>query len=391
MNRSRRTLALALLALALLGCGAASTDAPETPQTLLDRGRILREREDFAAADAALTDALERVDATTPDGRDLLSEIYLERGVTRERLERPEEAEADYTSALEQDPQLARALNNRAAVRAGGGRLEEALADWDAALLADPGDRLALSNRALARQEAGDFAGALEDAANWERLAPGEYGPAYRKGSILAARGEADAAAEAFDEAIRRAAAAPPEVDRTPFAAAFREKAAALRSLGRPLDAAAAWDEAVRRDPRLATTPEAAATAALAATLNALKGKGFAPADAPAPDGFDLLVKRDDGDPVPVLLAEPAADGAFVLSGEQLRRLEAAPTAWIAVPTGAGSSEGGARLHRAADALRRGPRPVRFLIPGEDPPPPSVGPAPAPLPTPAPLPEPTAG
>ena len=168
-------LAASLCSGALIGCGPEAADAPAASASLLERARVLREREDHAAAEAALTEALEaEEDATGEDAAAARAELYLERGITRERLDRPAEAEADYTAAVTSDPTLARAWNNRAAVRAGAGRLDEALADWDAALAADPGDELALANRALGRQEAGDFDGALEDAATWERRAAGD-------------------------------------------------------------------------------------------------------------------------------------------------------------------------------------------------------------------------
>ena len=365
----------ALLCVALLaGCGPAAPDAA-APADPLERARVLRERGEFGEADDALTAAL----ADSP-GEARAAELYLERGVTRERLDRPADAEADYTAALDREPANVRALNNRAAVRAQSGRMTEALADWDAALAADPDDRLSLANRALARQETGDYDGALADAAAAETLAPGSFGPAHRKGAILLARGDAAGALAALEDAQRRAdgEAAAGEVDAAAFAPAWRDAAAALRRLNRPKEAAEAWAGAVRRDPRLAATPEATAAAALAAAVDALEQAGFAPAAAPAPAGFDLLVTGGGNETVPVLLAEPAAGGAFVLSGEDLSLLNAAPAAWVAVPT-----DGGAALHRAAAALARGARPVRFLVPppaGGDAPSVRSAPAPAPLP-----------
>ncbi|MFH5804471.1 tetratricopeptide repeat protein [Alienimonas sp. DA493] len=383
----RVALLTVLSSLALIGCGGNETNAPATPAALVERARVLRERDDHAGADEALTEALAAIpeaDAgATVDDRALRAEALLERGITREQMDRLADAEADYTAALALDDTLSRAWNNRAAVRASAGRLEEALQDWDAALAADPADELALANRALGRQEAGDFAGALEDAAAWERLSAGTFGPAYRKGTILLAQGENAAAVEALTEATRRAAAAPTD-DPASFAVAWRELATALRRVGKPRESAAAWAEAVARDPRMASSAEAIAAQFVSAAVDALGERGFAPAGQPAPEGFDLLVTREDGDAVPALLAEPAADGAFVLSLEQLDRLEAAPGAWIAVPQEDTSEGARVTLHRAGEALRRGPRPVRFLIPPDGPPAlePTAAPAPAPLPSP---------
>ncbi|QDT14598.1 tetratricopeptide repeat protein [Alienimonas californiensis] len=377
----------ALCSLALIGCGANEASAPTTPAALVERARVLRERDDLAGAEEALTQALaaipEAASGATTDDDALRAEALLERGITREQRDRPEDAEADYTAALALDGTLSRAWNNRAAVRASGGRLEEALEDWDAALAADPGDELALANRALARQEAGDFEGALKDAAAWERLAAGTFGPAYRKGTILLAQGENAAAVEALTEATRRAAAVQTD-DPASFAVAWRELATALRRVGQPRESAQAWAEAVGRDPRLASSAEAIAAQFVSAAVDALEKRGFAPAGRPAPEGFDLLMNREDGAPVPVLLAEPAAGGAFVLSLEQLGRLEAAPEAWIAVPEEDTSEGARVTLHRAGEALRRGPRPVRFLIPADAPPTVEATPAPAPEPVPVP-------
>ena len=362
---------LAAVLLFLVGCGPEPAAAPAPGAgALLERGRLLRERDDPAAAEEALTAGLDAVPAD-PRGDDaaLAAELYLERGVARERRGADAAAEADYTAAVRADPTLARAWNNRAAVRARAGRIAEALADWDRCLDLEPDSVQALLNRALARQETGDFDGALADAAAAGRLAPEGFGPVYRRGAALLARGDAPAALEPLEEAARRAGP-----DDAAAALALRDRAAALRALGRVGKSAEAWSAAVRRDPALARTADALAAAALADVAAALGAFDLTPAGTPPPAGFDLLA-RPAGDPGggetrPILIAEAAAGGAFALSGEALKLLERTPTALVAAPDG-----GGVTLLDAAEVFARRPRPVRFLVP-----PAAPASAPAPLP-----------
>ncbi|NNJ27802.1 tetratricopeptide repeat protein [Alienimonas chondri] len=378
----RLPLLTALLCSAFLGCGSESNEAPATADSLLERGRIQREREDFPAAEKTYTEALAVAADETEDDRVAKAELYMERGIARERQERLADAEEDYSAALELDPKLARAWNNRAWVRAGQGRVQQALKDWDQALAVDPADELALANRAMFRQQTEDYEGALEDVETWERLSAGSFGPAYRKGTILLAKGETDAAIEALREAIRRGDATP-DVDPSAFASVWWELSTALRQAGKPREAGEAWAEAVRRDSRLAATQEAVANLASEGALDALQEAGFVPTGDPPPRGFDLVVSRDGGEPTPVLLAEAGDDGGFLLSVEELTRLEQNGAAWIAVQT-----ENGSTLHRAAEALRRGPRPVRFLIPADgllEAEPFAIEPAPTPAPAPPPV------
>ena len=347
---------LALITIAAAGCDAGPPAAPPAPTAaaLLERGKLLRERGETDAAGEALTAGLglPADDATT-------AELYFERGVARERAGDDAAAEADYSAALEQDPQLARAWNNRAAVRARGGRLGEALADWDRCLALEPDAVRPLLNRALARQETGDFGGALADAAAAGDLAPGAFGPAYRAGAALLAEGAPAAALGPLDEAARLAG------DDATAALAHRDRAAALRALGRIEESGEAWAEAVRRDRALLRTPEAAAAAALAGVAAALAEDGLAPTGSPPPAGFDLAVGKG-GETRPVLIAEPAAGGACVLSADDLRLLEATPAALVAVP---GEP---VRTLTAGEVFARGPRAVRFVVPPKAAAPPPV-------------------
>ena len=353
-----------------VGCDLEPAAPPAPgPGALLERGRLLRERDDPAAAESTLAAGLAALPGDpTGDDATLAAELHLERGVARERSGDDAGAESDYAAAVILDPTLARAWNNRAALRARDGRLTAALADWDRALELEPRSVQFLLNRALARQEAGNYDGALADAAAADGFAPGTFGPLYRRGAALLAKGELLAALDPLAEAARRAG-----TDAATAAAAHRDRAAALRGLGRVGESAAAWAAAVAANPALARTADAAAAAALAATVAALGERGLIPTDSPPPPGFDLLAAAPEGDqggdPRPVLIAEPAAGGAFVLTGEELGLLEATPAALVAVPTGDGVA-----LHAAAEVFARGPRPVRFLVP------PPATEAPPPLP-----------
>ncbi|MEM9702002.1 MAG: hypothetical protein AAF907_06120, partial [Planctomycetota bacterium] len=183
-------------------------------------------------------------------------------------------------------------------------------------------------------------------------------------------------------DAIQRVESTP-EAAPSDVAVIWYALATALRQSGRARPSQEAWQNAMDRDPRFANTQEAVGMRAYVAALDAFEARGWAPTGEAPPPGFELLVAQDGGAPAPVMLAEPTPDGGFLLSVEELDRLKAAENAWIAV-----SNDRATTLHRASEALRRGPQPVRFRIPPETPPvsptagDPATGPTPAPSPQP---------
>jgi putative thioredoxin len=125
-------------------------------------------------------------------------------GESRLAEARPDEAEARFRAALEEEPRHPRALLGLARVQAAGGRLDEALAQLayvsPASGVAEEAERLAAELRTRAGA-AGEDVEALR-----ARVAetPDDLDARIALGRGLAARGEHEAALEALLEAVRR-------------------------------------------------------------------------------------------------------------------------------------------------------------------------------------------
>jgi tetratricopeptide (TPR) repeat protein len=89
-----------------------------------------------------------------------------------EAVEHMEKAVADYTSAIELDPQYAKAYNNRGNARASLGDEERALQDYDTALELDDSLVLAYFNRGLIHYRLGEYEDAIADLGMYLELVP---------------------------------------------------------------------------------------------------------------------------------------------------------------------------------------------------------------------------
>lgn len=89
-----------------------------------------------------------------------------------EAVEHMEKAVADYTSAIELDPQYAKAYNNRGNARASLGDEERALQDYDTALELDDSLALAYFNRGLIHYRLGEYEDAIADLGMYLELVP---------------------------------------------------------------------------------------------------------------------------------------------------------------------------------------------------------------------------
>ena len=121
----------------------------------------------------------------------------------------------DYTEALTIDPQLAAAYNNRGNARADLGQLDGALDDFNSAICIEP--------------------------------KPRGYRVYFNRANVWAEKREFDRAIADYDRTIS---------DDPLFAPAYLERGKLRAALGRSVEAAADFDEALRLDPRL-KLPEA--------------------------------------------------------------------------------------------------------------------------------------
>jgi tetratricopeptide (TPR) repeat protein len=184
---------LLLLALALLvaACGSpmdAGPPAPESAEEYKERGESLAEEGKYPEAidhfSAALEMGPEDAETYFLRGRahyDYATQLSLDLTGQRpeavpflpdEVAERLELAVTDYTSAIELDPQYAKAYNNRGNARAMLGDLEGALEDYDQALELDDQLDLTYFNRGVIHYRLRNYEASILDLEMYVDLVP---------------------------------------------------------------------------------------------------------------------------------------------------------------------------------------------------------------------------
>ncbi len=169
---------------------------PDHPRLLVQRGssRELLGLEDEALAD--FSRAIE-VDPGYVPGWGRRAKLRAARGDRSGAID-------DWTGAIEADPDLPQSWTERAILRLEAGDAPGAIEDLDVAVRAGPGLALAWHHRGRARRATGDLAGAAADLARAAELDP-HWQPLEELAVVLAASGDPDGAARAFEEALRRA------------------------------------------------------------------------------------------------------------------------------------------------------------------------------------------
>jgi len=202
------------------------------------RGRCHAARGDSPAALADYAEAVEADPENAP-------RVLLWRAALRFETEDYAAAEADCTAALQHQPDDADAYHLRGAVRQQAGDGDGAEDDFSAAVARDPGHGPARLGRAVCRFLRKDFAGVVADCDAAIRLLPNLARVFELRGSALKMLGRPDEALHDFDEAVRLAPqAAMPFNYRAGAHYARRDYAAAARD----------HLEALKRDPRSAAT-----------------------------------------------------------------------------------------------------------------------------------------
>ncbi|HEY1710197.1 MAG TPA: tetratricopeptide repeat protein [Rhizomicrobium sp.] len=174
-----------------------------------DPGVVLRavvaalNNDDPAGADTLASQAL----ATGMLSEEDRARVLLNRGLAREKLQRPGDALGDYDAALALDTlqpmDKARALFDRGVVYDEMGRDDEAIADYSAALKLDPDFAAALNNRANVWRRAGRLDDAKRD--YLASLAAGNHQPEfsdYGMGQIAEAEHDPSAARDWYGKAL---------------------------------------------------------------------------------------------------------------------------------------------------------------------------------------------
>ncbi len=168
---------------------------------------------------------------------------FLNRGVARQSKKDWAGAIADYTRAIELNPQNALALNNRGLVKMEKGDLDGALADYDRALQINPRNWEIRTNRGVIKQRMKDIDGAEADYDIAIKLYH-KYAPARRnRASIRLAKKDLAGALDDCNYAI--------EANKND-AAAYQLRGEIAAAMGKPDAANLDFEHASRLDPKFA-------------------------------------------------------------------------------------------------------------------------------------------
>ena len=168
---------------------------------------------------------------------------YNNRGYAYAALGEYEKAIADCDQAIELDPEMAMAYSNRGGTYLNLGEYEKAIADCDQAIELDPEMAMAYNNRGEAYLNLGEYEKAIADYDRAVELDP-EMAMAYNnRGYAYAALGEYEKAIADCDQAI--------ELD-PELAMAYSNRGGTYLNLGEYEKAIADCDQAIELDPEMA-------------------------------------------------------------------------------------------------------------------------------------------
>lgn len=165
---------------------------------------------------------------------------HFNRGLAYWRLNDADRAIAEYSAALQFEPNYAKALYNRGLAWRRKGDDKAALADYTAAIAADQKFAVAYTARSSVREVAGDLAGAAVDLEEAIRLDPKAPVPFSNLARLQLRTSQLDAAVENLDHAI--------ELDPN-FADAHNNRGYAFLLTGEAERALADFDTAIRLKP----------------------------------------------------------------------------------------------------------------------------------------------
>jgi tetratricopeptide (TPR) repeat protein len=130
------------------------------------------------------------------------AEAYYESGLKKQNEGDLDGALADYTRAIQLNPNYTEAHNNRGNIKGAKGDREGAIADFDRAIGLDPKHKTSYNNRGVQRLEKRDSDGAIADFNHAIELDPNYAKAYYNRGNVKEAKGDYDGAIADFDRAI---------------------------------------------------------------------------------------------------------------------------------------------------------------------------------------------
>jgi tetratricopeptide (TPR) repeat protein len=174
-------------------------------------------------------------------GRDLAA-AFINRGNVYAAARDIDRALADYSKAIELDPNEAKAFSNRGAAYQAEGEIERAFADYDEAIRLNPNGAAAFNNRGIAYQAQGDLDRAIADYGEAIRLNPKNAFAFNNRGRAYAMKKDYDRAIAECDQAIAL----------DPGAQSFNNRGNVYLDKGDPDRAIADYTEAIRLKPNYA-------------------------------------------------------------------------------------------------------------------------------------------
>jgi tetratricopeptide (TPR) repeat protein/predicted small secreted protein len=201
-----------------------AASAPQTAGTFLDRGILFASRGEYDMAVADFTDAID----IDPDlqtawmlrGRALYASVSRVMsvganfssvsvtttggvGVSEDKKAVYDRAIADFTQAIRLDPNNAKAYTERGDAYADKGDSERAIADYTQAIRIDPNYAWAYNNRGLSYNDKGEYDRAIADYTQAIRLDPNYMETYYNRGLAYYNKREYDRAIANYTQAIR--------------------------------------------------------------------------------------------------------------------------------------------------------------------------------------------
>lgn len=175
--------------------GQAPKSAPRSAAGYLSRGNARWKKGNLDGAIADYTKAIQ-LDPNFADA-------YLNRGAARNLKDDSEGAMADYSKAIELDPNPADAYLYRGILLNDKGSLDSALVDFNKAIELNPRSAPAYNHRGVARDRKGELDSAIADYSKALALDPGYVEAFYNRGNARNKRGEWGGAIADLTELIK--------------------------------------------------------------------------------------------------------------------------------------------------------------------------------------------
>jgi tetratricopeptide (TPR) repeat protein len=198
------------------------------------QGLTYSEQGDYAQAIADFTKAIE----LDPNN----ATAYFNRGLAQVNLGDPEQAIADFTKAIELDPDHALAYNNRGDVYYKAGDYAQAIADFTKAIELDPNDAIAYFHRGSVYDEQNNYEEAIADFTKAIELKHDPLSwPYFNRGTVYYEQNDYEEAIADYTKAI--------ELDYDPLSRPYFNRGNAYYKLGDYEQAIADFTKVIELDP----------------------------------------------------------------------------------------------------------------------------------------------